>query len=152
EKLYHMTLNRLEKRLMPAAAEARWCENPSSAITTCPSMKIMRRENNAHHQSHDGAWVSGWQSCGNPYYISEKENMVHLSTCASGPIVRHNVDSPPYTGCMDYSFLISTPTYGDMVMRYVSLSLTRLRVIVNQLTTTISSSSSSSAIDVVTTS
>ena len=49
------------------------------------------RKHDEHNLNHDDSWISVWNTCGNPLYISRYDKKTHLSTCASG---RNTCDAP----------------------------------------------------------
>ena len=133
-KVDEVTLQRREYKLIPSAAEVAAHRFPSRVAHGTPTMAIGRRENDVHYSGHDEAWISIWNYCGNPYYISKRDGRVHLSTCASGSDwVDQLVEHPPFVTCLDAGGLASTGE-GNRVIRHVSLSRERLQAVVDEIT------------------
>jgi hypothetical protein len=63
-----------------------------------PAVQICRRTEDIHHRDHDDAWICGFKTHGNPYYVSKKDGLIHISTCATGKWERPIVDRPPFYG------------------------------------------------------
>jgi hypothetical protein len=89
---------------------------------------------------HDYAWISSWQTCGNPLYLDSKDGTVHLTTSSTGTV--HGQGNPvPPIDASDYNsskLPISwyTPCgssdWGD-IQRCVAISIEDLHALVAEI-------------------
>ena len=101
---------------------------------------ISMRQGDVSESRHDYAWISMWNTYGNPLYLSSNDDRIHLSTCVSGKAhfntLKNSSSYRPYVKPVTWHVTDEdkdTCAWGA-TQRFVALSVVELQTLVEKLT------------------